>query len=392
MLDGPRQSGKTTLLRQLADERTLSVRSFDDPAELAAARSDPLAYLSSAGRPLVVDEFQRAGDDFLLAMKYLVDRDTAPGQFLLAGSTNFLTTSQLSDSLSGRVGLVPVRPLTRGEVLRHRESFVARLVDDPSSVARPGAGVEREVMGELVVTGGFPEVALATSPRMRGSYFESYMRTVLSREALSDAGSRRNPMTLRRLFDLVAARTAQELNTEDLARDAGHSRVTVDEYLSLLQTLHQVQLLPAWASSAATRAKRRPKLLLIDSGVAAASMRLDARAVADPRTRETGSLFETFVVNEILRQADWTLGLRASHYRDRDGREVDLVLDGPHGVVGIEVKASSVARATDARHLAYLGRVVGERWLGGVVIHTGAHASELSPSVWAVPLDRVWAT
>ncbi len=392
VLDGPRQSGKTTLLRQLGDELGLEVRSFDDPAELAAARSDPLAYLESAGRPLAIDEFQRAGDEFVLALKYVVDRHSGPGQYILAGSTNFLTTGQLSDSLAGRVGLVRVRPFTRGELLRRQENFVAQLVDEPASVAQSGEGLSRHLMAELIVMGGFPEVALGIAARMRAAYFESYTRTVLSREAIGDAGSRRHPMTLRRLFELVAARTAQELNIDDLARDAGHGRVTVEEYLSLLQTLHQVQLLPAWASSAATRAKRRPKLLLIDSGIAAASMRLDVRAVADPRTREAGPLLETYVVNELLRQADWSVGVRASHYRDRDGREVDLVLDGPHGVVGIEVKFSSVPRAVDGRHLTYLSRVVGERWLGGVVIHTGAHAMELSPGVWAVPLDRVWAS
>ena len=392
VLDGPRQSGKTTILRELTADRERRLVSFDDPVELAAATADPSGYLAALGTPLAIDEFQRGGDNLLLSLKYLVDRDDTKGQYLLAGSTNFLTTGQLSETLAGRVGIVRVWPFSQGERRQRTETFLERLLEDPEQVARRVEHLDRAELVRVIVTGGYPEAALAPSQRARDLFFQSYLETVISRESVLDAGSHRDSLTLRRVLDGLASRTAQEYNATDIAADVGLARETLARHLALLTTLHQTALLPGWASSAATRAKRRPKLVITDSGVAASLLGVSANQLADVRSREFGPLLETFVINELMRQAAWLDRCKLMHYRDRDGREVDVVLEAADGsLVGVEIKAATVLKSDVADHLRYVGTKAGDRWLGGIVLYPGDRAYRLDEQIWAVPLAALWS-
>jgi uncharacterized protein len=391
ILDGPRQSGKTTILREVAKSEGFTVRSFDDHRELAAATLDPIGYLESHPGPLAIDEFQRAGNPFVLALKLLVDRDPSPGRFLLAGSSNFLTASQLSETLAGRVAIVAVRPLSRGEILGSTETFARDALEGPDAIA-PGSGsLSRHQLAELVSVGGFPDSVRAPSWKARSVHFSSYAETVLSREAMDDAGSRRDVGLLRRVFNVVTARTAQEYNIEAIAADAGVANETASAHTGVLRTLHQVTMIPGWASSAASRAKRRPKIVSVDSGLATFVLGHTVESLADPLCHEFGQLVETFVVGEIIRQAAWLDRCDVFHYRDRDQREVDLILSSGTRTVGIEIKASATVDTRWGRHLAYLGERVGPGWRGGIVLYSGEHKVTIGPNIVALPITSLWS-
>jgi len=390
ILDGPRQSGKTTILRELATTLGFMFRSFDDHRELAVAVADPIAYLESFDGPIAIDEYQRAGNAFVLAIKLLVDRDPTPGRFLLAGSSNFLTSSQLNESLPGRVAIVPVRPLSRGEILGTHEGFVRAALHDHDALVRRGDRLSRRDLAELVAVGGFPDSVRAPSTRSRRVFFSSYADTVISREAIDDAGSRRDPAILRRVFNVATTRTAQEFNLEALAADAGVVSETAAGHISVLSTLHQITIIPGWASTAATRAKRRQKIVSVDSGLATFILGHTFDTLADPRCHEFGQLLETYVIGEILRQAGWEDRCDVFHYRDRDQREVDLVLSSGSSVVGIEVKASSTVDTRWGHHLSYLAERVGAKWRGGIVLYPGEHNVSIGPGIRAVPISALW--
>jgi predicted AAA+ superfamily ATPase len=394
LLGGARQTGKTTLVRDLLPLPSGAWFSFDDPAVLARAIDDPVGFVDALPRPAVIDEFQRAGRNFLLAVKQVVDRDHARGQLLLTGSTNYLADRSLAETLAGRAGRLTLWPLSMGERSSVRESFIDRLfkADRWSGIT---TGLARGRVVELVLEGGYPEVvAEGLHGRGRRMWFDAYVHDVVSREALRPMAEVRLETELRRLLRLLAARTGQELAITDLAGDADIGRDTVSNYLSLLQALHLVTLLPAWSTNITTRAKRRPKVVLVDTGLAADLCGVGEREFApEAGGQAAGALFETFVINEVLKQATWSeRSVDLWHFQDRDGAEIDLVVEDRRSgeVTGLEIKLSSTPTARHARHLAMVRDRLGARFRTGLVVHAGAQTLPLGERIWAVPVSVLW--
>lgn len=407
VLSGPRQSGKTTLARQVApagallslDNRPLSLDgaflSLDDPTLAALARDDPTGFVSDRPRPTVIDEVQRGGDDLVRAIKLAVDADPVPGRFLLTGSAGFLHVPVLSESLAGRAVFFELAPFSQVE-MEGGDGLLARLLDEPrdalSDLLRlPPSALSRSQYAKRVCRGGYPEV-VGLPDADRQLWFRAYVHTAVTRDIVELTGARRSS-ELPRLLHAVAARTAGELVVQDLHRDVGFGSIgTTADYLSYLEMTHLVARLEGWAPGAATRAKRRPKIHLTDTGLAVAVLGVDAAALSDPAAAHRGPLHETFVFNELRRQA-FALApdLRFCHYRDSRGREVDLLIERPDGrIIAVETKAGATARPADARWLAWLRDLIGDRFDVGIVLYTGQHPHKLSDRIGALPLSYLW--
>ena len=398
VVSGPRQAGKSWLLQQLAAELHGTYLTLDDPAELAAARSDPSGFVRREGPgPLLIDEVQRGGDPLVLAIKAAVDRSNDPGQYVLAGSTRFLSEPRLSESLAGRARFVDLWPLTQGEIdeLPAGDAFVEAILEDAEAVVEHAATVTGESRADTfarVVRGGFPEAALGASERERADFFADYVRTVSQRDIreLSRMSERVElPMILR----LLAARTAAELNVSDLANDAALGRDTTRRYLPLIEAILLLHRIPGWARSPAARSKSRPKIHLCDSGLAAWLGGVRHSDLRRPGHPLDGALLESFVVNELVRQTTWASApAEVRHWRDRAGREVDVGVEAGIGrVVGIEVKAAIDVHADDVRHLAYLRDQLGAAFQLGVVLHCGDRLRRFGDRLIAAPVSAVWA-
>jgi len=393
VLDGARQTGKTTLVREIL--RFPATFTFDDPAVLSAATTDPVGFVGALPRPSAIDEFQRAGSPFLLAVKHAVDRDRSRGQLLLTGSASYRATRGPAETLPGRSGRLTLWPLSQGEQRGERESFLDLLFEPeawPPAIGRPQS---RAALFDAVLTGGFPEIVTeGLTGRRRHDWFQAYVADVVSREALRPLADVRMERELRRMLRLLAARTSQELVISDLAADAELNRETVGTYVGLLEALHLVHLLPAWATSATTRAKRRPKIHLIDTGLAADLCGYDRPHLA-PTSAGTaaGSLLETFVIAELAKQATWgERDLELLHFRDRHGAEIDVIVEERRSgrVAAIEVKATETPMLRDARHIHRLRERLGSRFALGLVLHAGTQVLPLGDRVWAVPVSTVW--
>jgi len=388
VINGARQVGKSTLADNVVPPGS-RVLTLDDAAVLAAARADPADFVRHEGL-LFIDEVQRA-PELLLAIKADVDRRPAPGRYLLTGSAQILALPRLSDSLAGRMEIVELWPLSQGELRRRKEKepFIDELLAGGAGLRVTSELVKHDYL-ELAVRGGFPEAVRRAEPGRRARWFDAYVTTLVQRD-IADLANLERLADLPRLLRLVAARTANVINVDGMARDAGVPPSTLRRYMALLETAFLIERVPAWSSSRTTRVVHAPKLFVADSGLAAHLLGASAARLARPG-QDSGPVLETFVAMELRRQAGWgDEPVTLHHFRTRDGAEVDAVLETADGrVAGVEVKAGATVRAEDFRGLRQLRGQAGDAFVAGVVLYTGPDPLPFGDGLWAVPVSSLW--
>jgi predicted AAA+ superfamily ATPase len=389
LIHGPRQCGKTTLARMVGEPRGYAYFSFDDEVALAAARADPVGFVADLPRRAVLDEVQRAPGIFT-ALKAAVDRRRTPGRFLLTGSTNVLLVPSLSESLAGRMAILRLHPLSQGELAGRRPRFLDALFAGRIRTRRFGR--LGAALAGRVAAGGYPAALARKSPRRRMAWYRDYIETLVQRD-VRDVARIRSLDVLPRLLALAAGQTARLLNASDLASPFQISRPTIQEYVSLLERLFLLEELPPWHANRMSRLVKTPKLHVGDSGLAAALLGFDAPAlIAD---RETfGQLVETFVLQELRRQASWHEDeFRFHHFRDHHAAEVDVVIErSGREVAGIEVKAGASVNSGDFRGLRRLQESAGRRFVAGAVIYDGESSASFGDGLFAMPIRALWET
>lgn len=392
ILTGPRQSGKTTLAQRfIADLGHGTMRRLDDPAVLAAAKTDPVGFVATGTPPIVIDEIQHIGDPLVRAIKQRVDEDSTPGRYLLTGSANFLTTPTISESLAGRAAFLDVWPLSQGELRGAPERFIDHVFGH-SDAARvlPNSSLTRLDYLDLLCRGGYPE-AVGLTPRMRRRWFGDYVKTIIEHDISEQFGLRKTA-ELHQLLRLLAARTANELAMAAIIEHADVERQTVYDHRAWLETAYLLHPIPAWSRNLTTRAKKREKVLIPDPGLAAWLLGKDPDALANPMDPATGQLIETFVATELLRQTAWAeLDVSLWHWQDRDGGEVDLILEATDGrVIGIEVKASASPTSRWFRWLKQIRDKLGAQFVHGIVLYTGTETLPFGDRLTAAPISCMW--
>jgi uncharacterized protein len=393
-LQGPRTVGKSTLLAELASSRGVEVVDLDEPATRAAVLADPGAFVGGPS-PVCIDEYQHV-PAVLDAIKAELNRELRPGRYVITGSTRYDALPTAAQSLTGRLHLLTVWPLTQGEIGGVQENLLATLLDDPVGAAPRGivSATTREEYITRVAAGGMPIPLARRSPAVRNRWFEDYVELVLERDVreLSRLRQREQlPALLRRL----AAQTAGVLNVTRAAGEAGLERTTAADYVKLLEAVFLIMRLPAWGTTVRARATSAPKIHVVDAGLAARLLGLTPEKLArrdPPSLSQFGHLLETFVVGELVRQASWLEGIATlGHWRTYDGDEIDLVLERDDGgILAFEVKAAGQVSGRDVRHLRKLRNALGERFLAGVALYTGTRAYNFEDRLHVMPIDRIW--
>ncbi|MFI7125711.1 ATP-binding protein [Nonomuraea sp. NPDC050153] len=392
IINGPRQSGKTTLLRQLEACRGGTYLTLDDGTLRAAARADPEVFVSDGPRPMMIDEIQRGGDDLVLAIKASVDRSLGRGQFVLAGSTRFLATPSLSESLAGRAGIIEVWPFAQQELAGGDTSFLTRAFEEPESFRTTvQSSCGRADYFNLIARGFYPEVITMRSEIARAEWYDSYVQSIIDTD-IREMAKIDEPSNLGQLLRLAAASTAQELNVVKTGSDLGLHRTTVSRYLGLLETVFLVQSLPAWSRNLNARAVRRPKLHITDTGLAAHLLSVDAEGLGARVAPARGALVETFIANELAKQATWSpFRLNLFHWRVSQGAEVDLVVERTNGrVIGVEAKATDAVDLRDFKGLITLRDSLGDQFVHGFVLYTGRRSLAFGDRLTALPISALW--
>ncbi|WP_019818382.1 ATP-binding protein [Saccharomonospora saliphila] len=387
LLNGARQAGKSTLTR-LVSQRVDQVvhRLLDDPATRDSAEYDPTGFVEHSGL-MVIDEIQLA-PGLLGPIKLTVDLDPRPGQFLLTGSSRVLALRSLPDALPGRMEIIELWPLSQGEISGGPDAFVDAAFTHGPALEHTSSLRRRDYV-ERAVVGGFPE-AVRRRPRRRAAFFDSYLSTLIERDVLelTDIERRRDVFAL---LSLLAGRAAGLLVPGALAGESGIPRTTVVRYLDLLSSVFLVKRIPAWSSGHTQRAVRTPKLAFVDTGIACHLLGQDAGQLAEPGGA-SGAMLENLVTMELARQLTWSQQRGTLyHYRTKDKVEVDVLVETPDGrVIAVEVKAGATVRSEDVRGLRHLAARLGDRFVAGYVLYTGAHTLPFGERIRALPIEALW--
>jgi uncharacterized protein len=385
LVTGARQVGKTTLLRQVSGpERTYVT--LDDPRLLILAKEDPLLFLQRFRPPLLIDEIQYA-PELLPIIKMQVDEAGTNGMFWLTGSQQFHLMKGVTESLAGRVAVLNLMGFSRREMIDRAED--GPFLPDPDAVDKRLQATAAFDLTELyrhIWRGAFPVIAL-NGAMDRDLFFSSYLQTYIQRD-VRDLAKVGDEMAFLRFLRATAARTGQLVNLADLARDADVAPNTAKSWLSILQTSGIVWLLPPWHTNLTKRLVKTPKLYLLDTGLAAYLTEWSS-----PQTLEagamSGAILETWVVTELLKSYLHN-GLAAPFYyfRDKDKREIDLLIIRDNIIHPLECKKSASPGKDDIRCFSRLARFGIPIGSGGVIC-LSPQTLPLTQAAWSIPIGAV---
>lgn len=380
VITGARQTGKSTLVRNLPALSEHSYISLDDLQALADARDEPHDFLQRHPR-IILDEVQRE-PSLLLAIKQLVDAEDhrSAGRFVLTGSANLLLMEQVSESLAGRAVYLDLYPMTRRE--RMGQGTVGAWGDlverGPDHWVEDLAERESEDADwvEAASTGGFPVPSLLLkSGEDRRIWFQGYVQTYLERD-LQQLSSVDRLVEFRDLMRAAAHRLGGILNQADLGRDLGLPRTTVHRYLSLLETSCLIHRLPAYTRSRSKRLVKSSKLYWSDTGLA-----VFLRGEAGQ-----GQVLENLVLNDLLAWRGTCLPEpEIMYWRTSTGQEVDFVVESEDRLLAIEVRSSSRVGTEDVRHLKTFSKENAGRFHGGLLLYDGDRVLRIAEDVVAAP-------
>jgi predicted AAA+ superfamily ATPase len=385
---GPRQCGKTTLVKQLIQPEEWAYVTLDDVNQLRFAKDDPINFIRSfGGKRVVIDEIQRSPELFL-PIKQWVDENRLPGRFLLTGSANALALPQVADSLAGRLELISLMPLAECEIRNTPSTFLNKVFSGAAPETR-----EIRIRDQLilkVLTGGFPEALQRISHARRATWFNQYVLSIIQKD-LKDLGGIEHFNAMPRLIQLMCNQVGNLINYTAVGNTLGLSRPTIAKYCQLLEQLFIFQELPAWHRNENKRLIKTPKAHIIDSGLLCALRRINQEKI-ERDAQLFGSLLESYVLCELRRLASWHgEPLYFSHYRDKNQAEVDIVIETMSGdVVGIEVKASATLARKDFQGLECLKYSAGKNFRAGILLYDGDYTNIVSENIFSVPIGSLW--
>ncbi len=387
LLSGPRQSGKTTLARELESDQT-EYRTLDDGTLREAAENDPQGFIKRSTNTLIIDEVQLT-PSLLPAIKKAVDEDTRPGQYLLTGSANIQSLPTVRESLAGRIAKIRLRPLAQGEVKKIAPRFIESAFKQ--SFSRSYTYYDRDALFEMAFRGGFPE-PMILQDRSRRRWHTDYINAILERD-LKEITKIHRKNAMRELVNILAGWSGKFLDLSAIGSGLSIQRATIESYINALETLYLVERIYPWTKTDYARVGKQSKLFMVDSGLMTTLLKWKMNQVRFDSDR-SGKLMETFAFNEIMAQVETADGLyELFHYRDREKREIDFLIEREdNALLGIEIKAGSAIGKNDFKHMKWFqNNLAKNQTFIGIILYTGEFPASFGNNLWAVPFGLLWS-
>lgn len=378
LLNGPRQSGKTTLVKQIAKDLGISYLTLDDPDMLALASNDPKAFLAFyADKPVAIDEIQFA-PELIPFIKVRVDDKKDKGQFLLTGSADFMKMHHMTESLAGRMVRYNLFPLASSEIKKKKVNIIDALFKKDFAKLRNDASFS-DVL-DVILKGGYPEVQ-HLAKEQKDLWFSSYIASRIQKDILEYKRISTSKLReIKSLLQLLSANNAEILNCNKLSKKLQITNKTVLSYVELLESMYIVKTIPSYHVNASLRVIKSPKVHFIDSGLASHLLNIDQESLFLKKDSDYGSTIENFVFSELFKQSTYSkTATEIYHFRDMRKKEVDFVLEQKNGkIIGIEVKAKTSIKTIDLRPMLELAREAKQNFYAGFVFYGGDEIRPIS--------------
>jgi len=383
LLSGARQVGKSTLCLDRGNE----YRVFDNLTEREAALNDPVGYIASLPKPITLDEIQKV-PEVLEGIKIDIDKHRINGNFLLTGSANVLDMKKARDTLAGRLIEIQMWPLSQKEFNnKPQENIIDQLFKSGAESLRPSAIDYNEVM-KAIVNGGYPEINKITSVRGKSLWFNAYISTYVERD-IRDVGELRDISAFIRFYNIIAPRSCSLLNKSDLASDANLAESTISNYLSMLEMIYQISLVPPYSSNISKRFIKSPKMFMTDSGLYCHLLGIES-AEELINSKHKGDIVETFVYSELLKHMSYSIRQpKIYHYRTNDKKEIDFIIEKADKIFAVEVKSGQSIKKDAFKHIMDFQNK-SDKDIVGIVFYGGATVvsfGDLEQPRFALPLS-----
>lgn len=391
LITGARQTGKTTLLKKITDSQNIQYLTFDDPIEEQSAKNDPKSFLEFHPYPFMFDEIQYIPDLFRY-LKIQIDQNRQNGMYFLTGSQQFKLMETASESLSGRIGIVQLYPLSAREIREdeNSESFIPTkdfILARNSLLKQRDSNVKKTWLS--IYTGGYPEVVKGNV--LPKDFYANYLKTYIERD-IKKLTQVADEMQFLQFISVVAARTGQLVNYSDISKDCGISEVTAKKWLSLLVSSGLVYLLQPYSANIEKRVVKTAKLYFMDTGLAAYLTRWSNPDVMQSGAM-AGAFFETYVISEIIKSFSNNGEEPPIYfYRDKDKYEIDLLIEQNNILYPVEIKKTATPSSDDAKNFFITKRIKNIKIAQGIIICNCSQVLNVKnkdSSVLAIPVEYI---
>lgn len=391
LVTGPRQAGKSTLVKELAALQNLEYISFDEISYLAAAQSDPVGFLRSLKTPVILDEIQRVPGIFL-SLKAEIDKNRKPGMYLFTGSANPLFVPNLGDALTGRMVMYELWPFSQGELEGRKEDFLDKIFTQKFAPGAHQTPCSKKDILDRILIGGFPLLQQIVGPRERGDWCNGYLLSALQKD-IQDLARIEGSAHLPNLLLTLASRVGSTLNVSDISRVISTPVTTIRRYLQLLHSLYLLYTLPPWHLNVSKKIIKSPKVYITDTALLLSILRFN-RDYLEANPLVLGCIVENFVVMELVKQSTWCEEpVQLYHFRTENGKEVDVVLENAAGeVVGLEIKFKESLNKNDFEGLLVLKESCGNRLKKGIVLYAGDKFLTFGDNLYGMPMSMLWSS
>lgn len=389
LLIGPRQSGKTTLAKNLTNKKII-YRTLDDTTLLNAALDDPESFVRHGDDLMIIDEIQRA-PLLLQAIKQNVDENEKPGRFLLTGSTHIQSLPSVKESLAGRITKIRLRPLTLGEIYGKQPSFIKKIFDGNFNSNFQQKRMYKDTYIKHAFNGGYPEPLRLKKYKDKKKWYKDYLEALIERD-LIDISQIKRKDSLSKLVTILAAWSSKFMVISDIGKTLSISRATIQTYINALESLCLVERIKPWHKTDYDRVSKQEKIFMTDTGLMASLLNWQQEEVL-LNSDKSGKLFETFIFHQLVSILEaQSEEYELYHYRDGEKREIDFIIKNEKGsILGIDVKAGSTVSKSSFKHLKWFGLNISKKSsFTGIILYTGQHVVSFGKNMWAIPISALW--